>query len=73
MLREVAGPSRFAGMLRCVSTPDLKEALQVGSAAGAVAVHTLGRGSQDGLHMRTLCQVLQRASTNGKPEQRDRF
>ncbi len=44
MLREVAGPARLAGMLCCVSPPNLKETLQVGSAARSVAVHTLGSG-----------------------------
>lgn len=69
MLREVAGPAGLAGMLRCVSPPHLKEALQIGSAAGAVAVHAGGGGGQDGLHMSLLGQVLQGACPNGEPEQ----
>lgn len=44
MLREVAGPAGLAGMLCCVSPPDLKETLQVGSPARSVAVHALGSG-----------------------------
>ena len=67
MLRKVASPAGFAGMLCSMRPPNFKKALQVCPAARAVAVHTLGRRGQNGFDLCILRQVLQGTGTNSKP------